>query len=66
MFKDYQVKLYCIIKKRGGEFLAWKSIGWHPFHPYPWCDMIDCNRVVIKSRGPGIFPGYFYRKIEEK
>ena len=23
-------------------------------------------RVVIKSRGPGIFPGYFYWKIEEK
>ena len=22
--------------------------------------------VVIKSRGPGIFPGYFYWKIEEK
>ena len=24
------------------------------------------SRVVIKSRGPGIFPGYFYWKIEEK
>ena len=23
-------------------------------------------RVVIKSRGPGIFPGYFYWKIEAK
>ena len=25
-----------------------------------------CIRVVIKSRGPGIFSGYFYWKIEEK
>ena len=24
------------------------------------------SRVVIKSWGPGIFPGYFYWKIEEK
>ena len=24
------------------------------------------NRAVIKGRGPGISPGYFDRKIEEK
>ena len=27
---------------------------------------IEVHRVVIKSWGPGIFPGYFYWKIEEK
>ena len=45
MFKDHQGKLYCIIKKRGGEILTWKSIGRHPFHPSPGRDMIDCNLV---------------------
>ena len=46
----------------------------HPFpHPkiFLWGSLV--HRVVIKSRGPGIFPGYyecdpgyFYWKIEEK
>ena len=30
------------------------------------CISVFIPRVVIKSRGPGIFPGYFYWKIEEK
>ena len=40
----------------------WLSVFILPRKPKKKCMF----RVVIKSRGPGIFPGYFYWKIEEK
>ena len=54
--------------------MLWK-MQWYTFTPdalsilFPGLIDLFCIptcRVVIKSREPGIFPGYFYWKIEEK
>ena len=43
-------------EEKGWRILTWKSIGRHPFYPYPGCDMIDCNlvrRVRVQNSAQG-------------
>ena len=54
MYMEKSAQHFTICHYPGTIFLIVPSLG------------INVTHVVIKSRGPGILPGYFYWKIEEK
>ena len=47
--------------------LNWQNfLSTYPLSQYDHLPIMSTHRVVIKSWGPGISPGYFWRKIEPK